>query len=373
MVQNHLSQNASFSLKRRPIFKLAVIIFYLLLFLFGYYFGVNTQTTTSEQPESETSAAVAELSPVTELTLPSEINETSLYYQMDEKLFFLSPLNSDPDMVLDKVYSYALSSDGKRIAFIKEYGEKETNSVYVQNIADQKIEMEISSDYGANREVAWSPDGKYLLVSSGTGPEGSMSVYETESGKKTVDFGDWNLYWIDFKTVFTTQSTAVEAVRPWGGGDGKSIAVIDIYSGNENILLAADNLADYRALKADSDCLYFQKSKVNEPQEWLDQKKIVTEYYCYQLSQKTFKPVFDTQIETEESLLRKQIKEIYPEYAAIDKIFQTEKNPAHPDWIMAVIHNGGSIYNSEIIIFNIDDPLNTLKKITQGIRFTWVN
>lgn len=305
--------------------------------------------------------------------LPQDINQTTLYYLRDEKLYKTFPLTSTPTIFLDKVDSYEFSPDKKRIAFIKEYGSEEVNDVYVKNLDNNSIEVTIKSDEGGtNRGVSWSPAGTYLLVDAGTGPEGSLTVYNSTTGEKLSNFGDGRLVWQDENTIYMSQRTMVEPSRPWGSGEGYSIAQINITTGASTTLVKADANNDYRILKTGDGCVYYKKDRVNDTNDWGDIEKTTSEYLCFDLVSKSSALVSDTIAKTDD-LLRNQVEKVFPEFVVVNKneILQLVSHPDHPGWIIIEVYHGDSIYDSDIAIFRLDDARNTYKVLATGARTSW--
>jgi len=95
------------------------------------------------------------------------------------------------------------------------------------------------------RGVAWSYDGSYLLVDSGTGPAGEVVVYRLESGEEVRRAG----YLCGFCPAPHADLLAV-SLPPEGGGPGEEedlpdLSVVGLGSGEVRTLLAADGQLGY--------------------------------------------------------------------------------------------------------------------------------
>ena len=228
-------------------------------------------------------------------------------------------------------------------------------------------------EWCVNRGISWSPNGTYILIDAGTGPEGILIVYDPATGKELSSFGDGNLVWQDEKTIYMTQRTMVEPFRPWGGGEGYSLARIDIASDKSETLIKADEKNDYGVLNIDSTCLYYSRDYVSDVNDWGDESKTSSEKLCFDLKTKTSKPVGGSETQTAISTLRSKVGKAFPEFGVINKseILDLTDNPNHPGWIIMEIYHGGGVYNSDIVIFNLDDPRNTYRKLAVGAQITW--
>lgn len=358
-----------------PLSKIIAAALFITFPFIGFYLGIKYQKSTSSIPPSGAAVATPLPSQSTTINLPPEINNTTLYYLKDSKLYKISPLTSTPTVFIDKVDTYAFSPDRKTIAYTKGYGTEESsdNNVNVFNLENNNTMVIPCGDWCVNRRISWSPHGSYILVDAGTGPEGALTVYDSATGKQLSSFGDGNLVWQDERTVFMTQRTDVDLGRPWGGGEGASLASIDIVSGKSEVIKKADATNDYRAIKVDDSCLYYSREQVDEPNDWNEPSKVVSVSFCFDLKTKTSKPVAQSEAQTADSILRNKVKQAFPEFGVINKneILDLTDNPSYPGWVIMGVYHGGGVYNSDIVIFNLDDPRNTYKKLTVGAQITW--
>lgn len=348
--------------KKVKLFLIGIIFILLFLLVFGIYYLVFPQKISK----------VTEIIPSKislDTKLPENINNSSLYFISDKNLYLLSPLISKPIVFIDSVDEYEFSPDQKRVAYIRDNGSKD---IFIKNLETNE-ELVINSESDYNRGIDWSPEGKYLLVDAGTGPEGTIYTYDSTTGKFNTSFGDGSIAWLDDRNIFITQRTKVEPLRPWGTGEGFSLAKIDILSGITEIIANADATNDYSVRKIDKTCLYYIKKQVKDPADWGALEEPLTTYYCLDLQNNETKGVPDFSAESTGVNLKKNLEKLFPEYNITNKseIYEIVDNPLYKDWVIMNIYKGGGIYISEIFIFNLQNPRNTLQKIGKGVRITW--
>lgn len=368
------------NLKKKKIIFLGFLFVGILITVIGFYFFLSQGYPSRVELDSKSKLMLItpSLIPTTtaqKLDLPKEIDNTKLYFiKDDKKLYKRFPLTATPNVILDRVDSYAISPDKKRIAYIKGYGSDEDNDIYIRNLETGLDSVYIDcQEWCVNRAIMWSPKGNYILVDAGTGPEGSFSVYDSNSGDKLSTFGDGNLDWLDEQTIFISQRTEVEPYRPWGAGDGLSLAKVDVTTGKSVILKKADDRDDYEVIGLINSCLYYRKEKVQDPDDWGDISKMSTSYYCLDVENGTTKNVAESETKSEVSLLQEKAKEIISEYALINKgeILRVISHPVYKNWVIVEVYHGDSIYNSDIAIFNLDDPRGTFTSLGTGGQVSW--
>ena len=362
---------------------LLTIVILLLLFIIGlraYYLGIKQKTNNIAVTPIPSVVLSPTINPTLKITqipstfdLPSEVKNSSLYYvSSNKKLYHLSPLNSSPVILIDTVDSYEFSADRKKVAYTKEYGR---NEIFILDLKTNN-ELIINGESNVNRGISWSPEGKYLLVDAGTGPEGMLFSYDSSSGDFLRSFGDGRFDWLDERHIFINQRTEVDPWRPWGAGEGYSLAKIDIVSGSVEIIIKADATNDYKIVKIDEPCVYYSREQVKEQDDWGDPKKMNINYYCLDLKTNETREELDSQAETDLAKLRNKLEKIFPEFTVINKakIYEIIENLMYKDWIVMSIYKSGEIggiYSSEIVIFNLQEPRNTLQKLGNGARITW--
>lgn len=307
---------------------------------------------------------------------PAEVLNSTLYFVHGNYLYKSSPINS-LSKILSNVDSYAISPDRKKIAYLElenNAGSGMDNSqIKIFSLADGKVTTVLEKAASSARRLDWSPDGNYLLVDFGTGPEGSLTAYDLTTDQKLVSFSDGNFIWLDNKTIFLTQRSTIELARPWGAGEGFRLAKVNITTGTSEILLEADANNDYSVLKLKGNCLYYQQSQVISQSDWGVVGKPTVSYHCFDINNKSIVDATENEAVPTFNLLKIQLQKIFPKYNSIGKneILSVEKIKESSNWVIMTLYHGGSIYDCDILILNLDNPRSTLIKIATGEDLTW--
>jgi hypothetical protein len=355
--------------------KFLAAILFILLPLIGFYFGMVYQRELDApfmdiEKLPDTNNRVVPSNVQIEAELPESVNNSALYYIRDKKLYRQTPLFSDPQIYIDLVDSYAFSHDNKLIAYIKQYGDGD-NSVYVQSVETGDVLLNIpEGNWKVNRGIKWSPDSTYLLINAGTGPEGSNTVYNANTGEFVSAFSDGNFVWVDNENIYTTRRTDVDPYRPWGAGNGYSLAKVNIVTKETEIIATADANNDYQVLKYENQCLYYEKETVNDPDDWSDAEKISTSQYCYDLNTRISR-VATEDVETSTNL-KDKVKLLFPDFNSREnEILQVFEHPDFQEWFIVQVYHGDSVYDSDIAILNSNDPLDTYQILAKGTGISW--
>jgi hypothetical protein len=356
-----------FFLTVTPFSKILAFILFITLPFVGFYIGLKYQNSYTAQI-SDRQQMIGDNSS----NVSTDINRTSLYFLQNEKLYKLSPLDSAPVIYLDKVDSYSFSPDKKKIAFIREYGGVD-NNIYVNEVESGKNLLTINrGNININRGVSWSIDGDYLLVNAGTGPRGSTTVFDSISGSQLSSFRDGHFGWLDKQNIIISQDKEIEPYRPWDSG-AYSLNKVDVTDGKSEELIAGDVYTDYHFSNISGSCIYFTKDYVLDLGDWVDSAKIKTETYCYNPTTKTSQIVSAEETQTDFTRLREKLIILFPEHNIINKseIIDVLSLPNYPGWALMNIYNGSNIYNSDIVLVNIDKPKETYKLIGAGANLSW--
>ncbi len=371
-------QSGKTSSYSKKVFIIVTVLLLLLLLSFSVYTLVRSKSLTKPTPKSKVSSSVS-VEPTSSISasldLPPEINNSSVYYQKENIVYELSPLNSSPKVFLTmqgKGETYAISSNKKFIAYINGYGPdpSQDNSVHILNLENNTSKViEADPQFPVNRGIEWSPKGTYILVDSGTGPEGGYDVYNLENLEKLSEFGDSKFLWLDEKTILQSKREKVEPPRPWGAGFGYSLVKKDITNGSTEVFLRADSKNDYRIIKLEKPCLYYSQTTVKSTDDWSLSEKEIESYYCLDLNTKVIKEVAYNEAESETSSIREKIEQIFPEYK--NKILNIIQNPSNKNWAIINTNPGESIYKSNMLIIDLINPKESLRNLGQGTRIYW--
>lgn len=366
--------------------KFLVLTLSIFLPLFGFWVGLNYQRTanfliaTSVQPPvatitNESSAVSPTVTPiltVSESDLPPDVDNTSLYYVDDSsRLYKQSSLTGSPSVVLNKVESYAFSPNLQYLAYIKEYGPDSNNDIRVLKLSDQT--EKIFQGSGFDRGVSWSPGGKYILVESGTGAEGALTVYKFTTGERLSSFGDGPMVWLDDENVVMSKLTQVNPPRPNETDKGSSLAKVNVVTGKFQILMPADESNDYGLVSVKGNCLEYSHDQVQTQDQWEDLDWTKSPHFCFDLKTQTGGLPVPVSLNSDATLLESQIRQILPDYKPNFVYPIIIRNEKFPDWIiMDILHEDsvGKSFN-DIVIFNRNDPKGTYRKLATGSKVSW--
>ena len=118
------------------------------------------------------------------------------------------------------------SPDGKSIAFVTEIATIDNQSdleIYIMNSDGSNIKRAITN-YGADRHVSWSPDGKYLIYTSAKNQSGAERITVTEMGKFKPAEIKFDRYKLDmefdtepknYMRVFPLNMLPIDWIRNW--------------------------------------------------------------------------------------------------------------------------------------------------------------
>jgi len=133
---------------------------------------------------------------------------------------------------LDGLFEPAWSPDGKQIAVA---GLKDGwSDIYIVNLEDESLRR-ITNDPYDEKHLDWSPDGKWLVVSSDR-PKADL----TFDGKMDFPFGQYDIYLIrpDGSDVRRVTTSEVNDLHPTWGPDSKHVAFVSNRTGVGNIYIA---------------------------------------------------------------------------------------------------------------------------------------
>ena len=268
---NNLQQKAVTTLPKKYL----VLIIGLLVIIFtsAAYFSVNKVLLQKKDNQSNSTNNLS-ITPVSSIKttqgpidlskLPEEILASKLYYQQDSIVYERAPLNSDPKIFLN-ADSYEFSPDLTKVAYFKEYGPGSDLNFYILDLKTKQTQT-FKTESESKRWLEWSPDGKYILVNSGTGPSGATEVYEVATGTKIGTFDQMGgLIWIDNENFYKDELEDTQYMRPWEGGEGSSIVKMNLKTNAVTSILKTDDINDYRPLSIKGSCLYYVQTSVTTP------------------------------------------------------------------------------------------------------------
>ena len=373
---NNLQQKAVTTLPKKYL----VLIIGLLVIIFtsAAYFSVNKVLLQKKDNQSNSTNNLS-ITPVSSIKttqgpidlskLPEEILASKLYYQQDSIVYERAPLNSDPKIFLN-ADSYEFSPDLTKVAYFKEYGPGSDLNFYILDLKTKQTQT-FKTESESKRWLEWSPDGKYILVNSGTGPSGATEVYEVATGTKIGTFDQMGgLIWIDNENFYKDELEDTQYMRPWEGGEGSSIVKMNLKANAVTSILKTDDINDYRPLSIKGSCLYYVQTSVTTPEGWNIGEFIETEK-CLDLQ--TGQSRVATKGETkdkDEELINTMMNLLKLDSENGDFLYVID-NEKIANWKIAYAYSDGSIYNANLYIVNEQNPAGTLTFIGQGASIVW--
>jgi len=300
-------------------------------------------------------------------------NSRILLLTKDGELYTINPVDLKRTLLLEDVAAFSSSEDKKNIAYLKTCSETVNtsqcdNNIYIFNI-ETGTTGKIESASFSQRNVYWSPDGKYILVEMGTGAIGLTRVFSVADGKETECSFSGDFLWINDHELVTNLFLDGYAIRPGEINQATGVRKINVETcESENIILPSDT-EDFHAVKVIDGNLIVEKRYVAKKEDWVDFKgesKIQTTHEKYNLQTKTREPYpsYAEELRKENS----RIKSLLPDYINSKSIFISDKEIAE-GWELVNVYTGGSIFNN--IVFLIG-PDKTAAKIDEGAVGRWL-
>lgn len=289
------------------------------------------------------------------------------------ELYIISPIDKDKLLLIDGVSAYASSNDKNYIAYLKTYPfitdkAKTDGDIHIYNIKT-KQETKIVAGQGVQRDISWSPDGKYVIVERGTSVIGTNDVYSVETGKNTGCAFSGTALWIsniEFLSPFFSKN-----FTPRVGHQIDAIGIMktNIETCQSETFLQPTNNADYSAVKLIDNNLIVRKTYVDKPEDWNDisqESNIKTAYEKYNVLTKigTPYPEYENEIKIEND----RLKALVPFTVKVKRVFTTDKDIA-TGWELVNVYKGASLYNNEVYLMG---PDKTVVKIGQDAVANWL-
>lgn len=329
----------------------------------GYFVSQNIQLKKGQPSVAQpTQAPVATTTPKQEPSQITDVEDSLLVFEKDEKIFLLNGLSSEA-VEIDEGNSPSLSSDQTKIAYVKM---DKDNNIHIYDRVTGKKES-ITTDEWRLRGVEWSPDSKYLLTDSGTSPQGGGAIYEYPSGNKGSTFSTFgNLEWLNNSEFVFVEPQQVSPERPYGSGSGSGLSKVSIVSGAKQTLAQASGVDNYNLLETKNEIVYFSKTTVADNNDWGMQDKEVKTYWKMNADgtgkAEVGKP------ETFRDMVLATIPQQYSDYQLFSG---PDRNDNFANWVVFDLNSGGSVYENLICIVDIENPQNTFRQITVGTYPTW--
>ncbi|HPD73969.1 MAG TPA: hypothetical protein P5014_01825 [Patescibacteria group bacterium] len=384
-VEKSLSNNSSkkFSNKNILLALLGVIALIALIIYFQYKNRPKSTEESTYLIKEESGTNNKNTEPFSSIDIdgdgdkeqvPREIVESKiLMLTENNQLYVISPIDKDKKLLIDGVSSYASSKDKNYIAYLKTYPfitdkAKSDGDIHIYNLKTQQ-ESKIVAGKAAQRNISWSPDGRYVIVERGTSTTGSNDVYSVETGKNTGCTFSGSILWISntefLNPLFSNNFT------PRGGQviNARGIRKVNIETCQSETLILPTNTADFSAIKLMGNDLVVLKTYVDKPEDWTDfsqGSKIKTTYEKFNLLTKLGIPY--PEYENEIKIETDRLKALVPYTVKVKRIYTTNKDMA-TGWELINVYKGGTIYNNEVYLMG---PEKTVVKIGDNATGTWL-
>lgn len=306
--------------------------------------------------------------------VPREIVESKiLMLTEDNKLYIISPIDKEKKLLIDGVSAYASSTDKNYIAYLKNClltGDqtKCDKDIHIYNLKTNQ-EFNIPAGQDTQRNISWSPDGRYVIVESGTSIMGSNRTYSVETRRDSGCVFGGDVLWLNNNEFLTNSFLNNLTPRP-----GQLIYAKGVRKGNiencifDEFLLPTDT-EDYSANKILEGEVVIQKDYVDKPEDWdnfSDGSKIKTTYEKYNLQTKQSIPYPEYADEIKSK--NDRLKSLVPFDVRVKRIFTSDKDIS-AEWELINAYKGGSLYNNEIYLIG---PDKTVVKIGENAFGTWL-
>ncbi|MGV8121448.1 MAG: hypothetical protein AB2L14_16940 [Candidatus Xenobiia bacterium LiM19] len=206
-------------------------------------------------------------------------------------------------------------------------------------------------------ETLWSPDGRYILVDSGTGTEREKTVFYSENGKEKVSFyADDCCAWLNCREIVYTILLEIKDQRR-GFEYNFGIGVIDI-DGRKRILKDGAPEKNYRFIEyVDNRKIFYEQWS---PKSGVDEK---TSFWTMDAKGKNLKKADETV--TLSGKIRKSLTALYNSSKTLSIRNASYINKGS-DWAIFVLNKESiSRRADEICIMRLSKP-GSIKKIVDG-------
>lgn len=306
--------------------------------------------------------------------VPREIIESKILMLTDEgELYIINPIDKEKILLLNQVGAYASSYDKNFIAYLKFCSSNEDSSkcdrdLYIYNMKT-KNETKIPAGQYAQREIEWSPDGRYVLVDSGTSSTKSFRVYSIESGKYTnCNFGG-DPVWISNTETLARMYDKSLPERPGQISDAVGIKKVNIETCKSDSFLPPTETSDYTAIKIDGNDLILEKKYVDNVSDWVESasgSKVKYTFEKYNIQTQQISP-YDEYSNIRDAELSR-LKSLVPVGVNVRYIYTSNKDVA-TGWELINVYKGMARFNNEIYLMG---PDKTVVKIGEDVLGTWL-
>jgi len=296
---------------------------------------------------------------------------SSIFYEYDDQVWQVNPKSGVKNKITNGIRA-SISPDKTKIAYTykgdnKYFKQSEANltGIHIFDISTGKDKLlkHYDKDYPV-WEAVWSPDGKYLVVDTGTSVVRGKTVIDSNTGKQIISFSTYNYAWINDNEIVFSDIQDVTEPRPYEGGQGIGIAIINL-NGQKRVLKTATDKKDYRFIRLVDDKIYFVLITVKSSEGWTNGANQTMSYFTMDKFGNNLIQV--EKIESLEDKITKLLPSSYNEY----KYLRYANLLTNTDWVIFVLNKKGETpLEDEIFIMNINKP-ESIKKIGDGTWPSW--
>ena len=349
-----------------------VVLSVIVVGLAGYraYQYFTPQPEPAELPmvtEEEFSETPAE-------TATIDYPDSPIFYDYDDQIWQFNPKSEVKNKIANGIRA-VISPDKTKIAYTyqgsnKYFKPSEVNltGIHIFDIATGKDKLlkHYDKDYPI-WQTSWSPDGKYLVIDSGTSPIRDKTVIDSNNGKEILSFTTYGgtYAWINDNEIVFSDLQDLTEPRPYVEGEGTGIAVINL-NGQKRVLKTATDKKDYSFIQLVDDKICFSLTTVESSEGWIDESKQTISYWTMDKFGNNLIQV--EKIESLEEKIKKLLPSPYNEYKSLWYATSLSNNK---DWVVFVLNKESkTTLEDEIFIININNP-ESIKKIGNGTWPSW--
>jgi len=349
-----------------------VVLSVIVVGLVGY--GAYRYFTPHPEPAELPVITEEELTETPVETATIDYPDSPIFYDYDDQVWQFNPKSEVKNKIANGIRA-VISPDKTKIAYTyqgwnKYFKPSEVNltGIHIFDIATGKDKL--LKHYDKNYPVwqtSWSPDGKYLVVDTGTSSVRGKTVIDSNTGKEILSFttyGD-SYAWINDNEIVFSDLQDITEPRPYGGGEGTGIAIINL-NGQKRVLKTATDKKDYSFIQLVDDKIYFSLTTVESSEGWIDETNQTISYWTMDKFGNNLIQV--EKIESLEEKIKKLLPSPYNEYKSLWHATSLTNNK---DWTVFVLNKTGKTQlEDEIFIMDINNP-ESIKKIGNGTWPSW--
>lgn len=360
--------------------KISLLLLIIAIIIIGagtVFFSQRLKTENKPETKTETTSSQETQQKTPEIN-NIEYPNASVFYESGDQIWQFNQKTGEKKKIANGIRPQ-ISPDKNKISYtyqnINKYfkqSEAPLIGIHIFDIAtgEDTVLKKYDLDYPV-WETAWSPDGKYLVVDTGTSPIRNKTVISSTTGKEIVSFKtvsqpySESYAWINDQEIVFCDLQDVSESRPYESGQGSGIAIVNL-SGQKRILKTATDKKDYRFLRLLDGKIYFSLRTVKSNDNWTDDTKQTVSYWTMDKLGGNLVQVEKT--EELENKIKKILPSPYNEYRSLWNVTLLTSNP---DWAVFVLNKKGETQlEDEVFMMDIKNP-ESIKKISDGTYPSW--